>query len=93
MNDDGFSPAQLAQLETMMRKAMREELADAGLRIDGEDHQEAAREDFRFIRRLRIGYDDAVKKIGNAVLISLIAIGVTIFGLGWWAWLGKNLLK
>ena len=44
-----FSPEQLDQL----RSLFREELADAGLRIDGPEHVDDAREDFRFLRRMR----------------------------------------
>ena len=40
---------QIAQIRT----ALRNELADAGLRLDNAKHQDLAREDFRFLRRLR----------------------------------------
>ncbi|WP_449397149.1 hypothetical protein [Devosia riboflavina] len=39
-----FTPEQIAQL----RAVMREEWADAGLRLDDAGHQDEAREDFRF---------------------------------------------
>ncbi|MBN9347134.1 MAG: hypothetical protein J0I48_13195 [Devosia sp.] len=42
---DAFSSEQLAQL----RAVFREELADAGLRIDGADHVDEARRDFMFL--------------------------------------------
>lgn len=87
MSDEAFSQAQLAQLTNAIRTAVREELAEAGLRLDGEAHQDEAREDFRFVRRLRKSWDGAVNKIGNAVLIAVIAIGGTIVGLGFWAWI------
>lgn len=87
MSDEVFTQAQLAQLTTAIRHAVREELADAGLRLDGEAHQDAAKEDFRFLRNLRKTWDGAVSKVGNAVLLAIIAIGGTIFGLGFWAWL------
>jgi hypothetical protein len=84
-----FSPEQLEQL----RGLFREELADAGLRIDGPEHVDDAREDFRFLRRLRTNWDGAVKKTGNSVLLAIIAIAGTIIGLGFWAWLGSNVNK
>lgn len=83
MSDDAFSQAQLQQL----RQVFREEIADAGLRLDGPEHLDAAKEDFRFLRKFRQSWDRAVGKIGNAVLISVIAIAGTIIGLGWWAWI------
>ena len=92
-DDDAFTPAQLAQLETVIRKAVREEFAVAGLRLDEAEHQDAAKEDFRFLRRLRLNWDGAVSKIGNAVLLAIIAVGGTIIGLGFWAWLSSNLHK
>ena len=90
MSEDAFTQAQLAQLTDVIRTAVREELADAGLRIDGEAHQDAAKEDFRFLRKLRNTWDWAVTKIGNAVLLAAIAVGGTIVGLGFWAWLNGH---
>src|SRR5689334_19122671 len=85
----GFTDEQIAQI----RAAFRQELADAGLRLDDAEHQDLAREDFRFLRRLRISWDGAVNQVGNAVLLALIAVGGTIVGLGFWAWLAGNLHK
>lgn len=84
---ESFSNDQMQQIVAAVRTAVREELADAGLRLDTGDHQADAREDFRFIRRLRLSWDGAVSKIGNAVLISIIAIVGTIVSMGFWAWL------
>jgi hypothetical protein len=85
----GFSDEQIAQI----RAAFRDELADAGLRLDDAEQQDLAREDFRFLRRLRLSWDGAVSKVGNAVLLGIIAVGGTIIGLGFWAWLSSNLHK
>jgi hypothetical protein len=85
----GFTDEQIAQI----RAAFREELADAGLRLDDATHQDEAREDFRFLRRLRISWDGAVNQVGNAVLLAIIAVGGTIVGLGFWAWLAGSLQK
>ena len=82
-----LTPEQLTQI---VRSAVQEEMADSGLRLDGEIHQDAAKEDFRFLRNLRKTWDGAVSKIGNAVLIAVVAIVGTIFGLGFWAWISRG---
>ena len=78
------------QLTQIVRSAVQEEMADSGLRLDGEIHQDAAKEDFRFLRNLRKTWDGAVSKIGNAVLIAVVAVVGTIFGLGFWAWISRG---
>ena len=82
-----LTPEQLTQI---VRSAVREEMADSGLRLDGEIHQDAAKEDFRFLRNLRETWDWAVSKVGNAVLIAVVAVVGTIFGLGFWAWISRG---
>lgn len=86
MSNETFSPAQIAQLQLAIKEAVREEFADAGLRLDDQSHQDEAREDFRFVRRLRKSWDGAVTKVGNSVLIAVIAVAGTIISLGFWAW-------
>lgn len=87
MPDTPFTDQQLRQLAEVVGAAVRDELGEAGLRLDDPDHVDASREDFRFLRKLRNSWDGAVTKIGNAVLISLIAIGGLIASSGFWAWL------
>jgi hypothetical protein len=82
----GFTDAQLAQI----RSAFREELADAGLRIDGAEHQDEAREDFRFLRRLRLAFDGASNKVGTAVLTAVIVICGVIIASGFWTWISHG---
>ncbi len=82
-----LTPEQLTQI---VRSAVREEMADSGLRLDGEIHQDAAKEDFRFLRNLRETWDGAVSKVGNAVLLAVVAIVGTILGLGFWAWISRG---
>lgn len=82
----GFTDQQLAQI----RAAMREELADAGLRLDGADHQDEAREDFRFLRGLRRLRDNMSNKIGNAVITAFIVIAFAIIGSGFWQWINSG---
>lgn len=78
-----FTKEQLEQLRT----AMREELADAGLRLDGIEHQDEAREDFRFIRRLRKRVDGASAKVGMAVILAIAS------GLIWLVVQGANMWR
>ncbi len=81
-NGEAFSPAQLAQL----RQVFREELADAGLRLDGPEHVDDAREDFRFLRRLRKGIDGYASKIGWTIIAAILggAIWLITAGLNFW---------
>lgn len=83
---DAFSPEQLAQIERVVRKAVREEMGDAGLRLDDASHQDQAREDFRFIRRLRRGVDGVTSKVGWAVILAVLGGIVFVFDLGIKAW-------
>ncbi|WP_196258550.1 hypothetical protein [Pelagibacterium limicola] len=80
----GFSPEQLAQI----RAAMRDELADAGLRLDGAEHQDEAREDFRFIRRFRRGIEGTSAKIGWLVIAALLGGVAYLVNLGLNTWRG-----
>ena len=83
----GFTEEQMAQ----MRELFSEVLADAGLRVDEPDHQDAAREDFRFLRRLRLAWDGGVNRVGNAVMLAVLGILFAIIGAGFWAWLSQNI--
>lgn len=80
---DGFTREQLDQL----RSVFREELADAGLRLDSAEHQDEAREDFRFVRRLRKRVDGAASKVGMAVILAITS------GIIWLVMQGLNLWK
>ena len=86
MSDEAFSPAQLAQIAVVVRQAVRDELGDAGLRIDGTDHQDAAKEDFRFLRKLRTGIDGLASKIGWTVIAAMLGGVVWVVQLGLNAW-------
>lgn len=79
-----FSPEQIDQL----RNLFREELADAGLRIDGPEHVDLAREDFRFLRRLRTGTQGTAAKVGWAVIFAILSAAVWLFTNGINAWKG-----
>lgn len=77
-----FSPQQMAQ----MRTVLREELADAGLRIDGPEHVDDAREDFRFLRKLRKGSDGFASKIGWFIIAAILGGAAWLFTLGINTW-------
>lgn len=83
----GLTVEQLRQIEAVVRLAVREELNDAGLRVDGVEHQDEAREDFRFIRRLRKRVDGAASKVGMAVILAITS------GLIWLVVQGANIWK
>jgi hypothetical protein len=85
---DAFSPEQLAQLEGVVRKAVREEMGDFGLRVDGPDHVDKAREDFRFIRKLRTAVDGLASKVGIAVIMAILGAIFWIFNSGLQFWKG-----
>lgn len=86
MMSEPLSRQQVQQIELAVRTAIREELADAGLRLDGGTHQDEAREDFRFLRKLRRGIDGTSAKIGWAVIAAIIGAAIWIFtqGINFW---------
>lgn len=61
------------ELEALIRRAVREELNDAGLRLDDADHQYEARADFMFLRKLRQSFNGASSKIGATILVALVS--------------------
>jgi hypothetical protein len=81
---DAFSHEQLEQL----RAVFREELADAGLRIDGADHVDEARRDFMFLRTLRKGVNGIAGKIGWAVIMALLGVVFWLVQSGLTFWKG-----
>jgi len=83
---DGFTPEQLQQLEATVRRAVKEELSDAGLRLDDATHQDEAREDFRLLRKMRKGIEGVSSKIGWAVILAILGGVVFVFDLGIKAW-------
>ncbi len=77
-----FSPLQLAQL----RSVLREELGDAGLRIDGPDHIDEARKDFLFMRKIRKGAEGYASKIGWFFIAAVLGgiVWLVTAGLTFW---------
>ena len=81
-----FTPEQIAQL----RAVMVDVLGDAGLRLDETEHEDEAREDFRFLRKLRKSFDGASTQIGRSLLLGLIGIVGVIISLGFWQWISSG---
>lgn len=81
---EGFSAEQIEQL----RAVFREELADSGLRLDTNEHQDEAREDFRFLRRLRKGMDGTAAKIGWLIIAAFVGGFIWIVNAGLTFWKG-----
>ncbi|MEO6395903.1 MAG: hypothetical protein ABIO40_08330 [Devosia sp.] len=90
MTDEPFSALQMAQLKLILKEAINEAFADAGLRIDSGDHQDEAREDFRFVRRLRRIWDSGVTRTGTIVLTAIVGVAVTILGMGLAQWINRG---
>ena len=74
-------------LEKLVRKAVRDELNDAGLRLDDADHQYEARADFMFLRKIRLSFDGASRKVGATVLVAIVS------GLLWLLWQGFKIIS
>lgn len=75
-------------LEALVRKAVRDELNAAGLRLDDPSHQDEAKEDFRFLRKIRKSFDGAASKIGYTILLALAGGIIWLVTQGLNAWRG-----
>lgn len=81
-----FSDHQVAQI----RAAFREEIADAGLRLDDGDHQDEARRDFMFLRSLRKGVNGTAAKIGWLVIAAVCGAVIWLVNSGLSVWRGLS---
>lgn len=77
------------ELREMMERAVQRGLEDAGLYIEDAKQREAARDDFRFLRRLRLAADGVAAKVGYTVLA--IMTGGLLFVI--WAGIKVHVLK
>jgi len=84
MNQQRVSAMTADEIAAVVRQAVREELSAAGLRVDGPEYQDEAREDFRFVRRLRKSFDGATSKVGATVIM------IVISGVLWLLWQGAQ---
>lgn len=64
------------ELIVVIRSAVRAEFSAAGMRVDEPEDQDEAREDFRFLRRLRRRADSVSSKIGMAIILAVVAAGL-----------------
>jgi hypothetical protein len=62
-----------AAVKRAMAPAIRAELKDAGLRLDGDVNQTAAAADFQFVRRFRLMFEGASSKIGGAIILAFVS--------------------
>ena len=85
MTDEAFSQAQLEQL----RQVFREEMGDAGLRLDGADHIDEARRDLMFLRTLRKGVNGTAAKIGWFVIAAILGAIMWLVNGGLNLWKGQ----
>lgn len=96
-NARGFSEEQklelaliiASSLKTELAPAIRAELKDAGLRIDGDANQTAASADFQFIRRVRLMFESASSKIGGAIILAVVSGFVWLLIIGSQAFFNK----
>ena len=89
MSDETFSATQMAQLKLAMKEVIREDMADAGLRLDGADHVVEARRDLMFLRSLRKGATGAAAKIGWFVIAAMLGAVAFLINGGLNMWRGS----
>jgi hypothetical protein len=89
MTDETFSAAQLAQIALVVKEAVREEMGDAGLRLDGADHVDEARRDYMFLRALRKGVNGTAAKIGWFFIAAVLGAIVWLVNGGLNLWKGN----
>lgn len=86
MSDRKLSAMTEDEIVATVRAAVRAEFNAAGLRVDDSDDQDASREDFRFLRKLRTMTDSAAGKVGGAVILAVVS------GVLWLLWNGFQLV-
>ena len=60
------------ELRDLIRESVRAELDHVGLMVEDADHVTEAREDFRFMRRLRLAIDKASGIVGKLIVTSIV---------------------
>jgi len=71
-----------AAVKRAMAPAIRAELKDAGLRLDGDINQTAAVADFQFVRKFRLMFEGASSKIGGAIILAVVSGFVWLLVIG-----------
>jgi hypothetical protein len=93
----GFTEAQKIELtlivdaavKASVAPAVRQELRDAGLRVDGDANQNSADADFKFLRKIRLWFDGASSKIGGAIIMVVVGGILSLFVYGAKAFFAK----
>lgn len=86
MSDRKLSAMTEDEIVSTIRAAVRAEFNAIGLRVDDTDDQDDAREDLRFLRKLRENVNGAQSKIGGAVILAVVS------GFLWLLWNGFQLV-
>jgi len=77
------------ELRALVKEAVKDAFDDIGLRADEPEQVDEAREDFRFIRRLRKAVDGTASAVGMAIILAVVGGCITLLSLGARALLGK----
>lgn len=78
-----------AELAALIKQSVQDAFRDVGLYTEDPGLLEDAREDFRFVRRLRKRCDSWVNKVGTFVVMTILTGVLTLMGWGFKAFLGK----
>jgi hypothetical protein len=60
------------ELVELIRAAVRAEFSAAGMRVDAPADVDEAREDFRFLRKVRHWFEGTSSKIGGAIILAVV---------------------
>lgn len=60
------------ELVKVVRAAVRAEFSAAGMRVDAPADVDEAREDFRFLRKIRLWFEGTSSKIGGALILTIV---------------------
>ncbi len=60
------------ELIHVIRAAVRAEFSAAGMRVDAPADVDEAREDFRFLRKVRHWFEGTSSKVGGAIILAFV---------------------
>ncbi len=78
-----------AVIVSAVTKAIRTELKDAGIRVDGQSNQDAAAADFHFLRKIRLWFEGTSSKVGGALILTIVGGFTWLFVIGAQAFFNK----
>lgn len=73
----------------VIRAAVRAEFSAAGMRVDAPADVDEAREDFRFLRKLRQWVNGGAAKIGGAIILAIVSGTIWLLVIGAQAFFNK----